>query len=376
MQKVDLRKVLDMLVNEEQEGAEGLLHQWFVEKTKSIHENLMQEDDDILEDDNLTKSIEDDQNDIEAEEYFGEDDLGTEDEDESEDPESVDAAANANATSDIENDDFDNDRPDGEMTGDASDMSTDPQAIQDQFADLQSDLARLKAEFTKLTGGDQADSTPDMDSDPDADMANMSAPTEESLDEDDFDDLDESRESDKEKMAKLRAKKDGKKTEDDNLDESSESNKEKMAKLRAKKDNKKTEDNDLDDLDESFMLEPVASAGLNTPRYSGDGGKVVTHNKSPIPQNAPDKRVGGRAVEIRSEVHKGVEREMAPKVKQNALRKNQIKSTSDSLEAVGSLGPKNALLNRSKEIYPDKQNNKSLLGSTGSDLRGNFMKRK
>ena len=348
MQKVDLRKVLDMLVNEEQEGAEGLLHQWFVEKTKSIHENLMQEDDDILEDDNLTKSIEDDQNDIEAEEYFGEDDLGTEDEDESEDPESVDAAANANATSDIENDDFDDDRPDGEMTGDASDMSTDPQAIQDQFADLQSDLARLKAEFTKLTGGDQADSTPDMDSDPDADMANMSAPTEESLDEDDFDDLDESRESDKEKMAKL----------------------------RAKKDNKKTEDNDLDDLDESFMLEPVASAGLNTPRYSGDGGKVVTHNKSPIPQNAPDKRVGGRAVEIRSEVHKGVEREMAPKVKQNALRKNQIKSTSDSLEAVGSLGPKNALLNRSKEIYPDKQNNKSLLGSTGSDLRGNFMKRK
>ena len=71
MQKVDLKKVLDLVINEEMDSASGLLHQWLVEMTKSIHESLMQEDDDVLESDDLTNGIEDDQKEIDSEEYFG-----------------------------------------------------------------------------------------------------------------------------------------------------------------------------------------------------------------------------------------------------------------------------------------------------------------
>jgi hypothetical protein len=283
-----------MLVNEEQDSAEGLLHQWFVEKTKSIHERMIQEDD-IFETDDLTKPIEDDQDEIEAEEYYGEDDdspMGDED----------DGAIDADAASDVEADDGSDDdmTSDSDVPADVTTMATDPKAIQDQFADLQSDLARLKAEFAKITGIDTPDSDSSMDPDMDSSMDSTSSPDASGL------------EDPKESMFS---------------------------------------EQDFADLEESFELEKVPTPDMDGTRYAGAGGKVpnLPKTNSLALQKGPD-IMKGKPVEINSPEYKGGwKRQEAPAVKQGPLARNQVKTSTDNLEAVPPMGPKGALLNSTKD---------------------------
>jgi hypothetical protein len=293
MQKVDLKKVLDMLVNEEQDSAEGLLHQWFVEKTKAIHERMIQEDD-IFETDDLTKSIEDDQDAIEAEEYYGEDEdspMGDED----------DGAIDADAASDVEADDGSDDdmAGDTDVPADVTTMATDPKAIQDQFADLQSDLARLKAEFAKITGMDASDTS--MDPTADSTATDPSAP---SADASELDDPMESIFTEE----------------------------------------------DFADLEESFELEKVTGHDMTTPEYAGAGGKFTGTDTRSIALNKGPDIMKGKPVEIKSPEYKGGwNRQEAPPVKQGPLARNQVKKSTDDLEEVPPMGPKGALLNSTKD---------------------------
>lgn len=115
MQKVDLNKVLEMLINEEHEEATGLLHEWFVDMSKNVHESLMSEDD-------AAQDIADDQEAIESEEFYGE---AEEDEvagDEVEAGEEVEAEEAAEETVEVNK------------------------------ADLEAVMANLEAEFAALMG--------------------------------------------------------------------------------------------------------------------------------------------------------------------------------------------------------------------------------
>lgn len=133
MQKVDLNKVLEMLINEGQEEATGLVHEWLVQMSKSVHESLMQEDDAAL-------GIEDDQDAIESEEFYSE-------------------------------------AEDEEDTGaEAEELGNEPGAeaeetVEVNKADLEAVMDNLKAEFAALMGGEEVADDSDMDADFDMDAA-------------------------------------------------------------------------------------------------------------------------------------------------------------------------------------------------------------
>lgn len=314
MQKVDLNKVLEMLINEEQEQATGLLHQWFVEKSKSVHESLMQDDDAVLEGD-LAQEIEDDKNEIEAEEHFSE----AEGEEGEEEVADVDAAP------------VDMEAPAAEVEPEAS--------PEEQVEDLEARLEFLKAEFAKIT------QIADLDQPLDAD-AGAEGEAEIEVADDDMADLDAP-------------------AADADLEEP----KEESLAFEAE------EVDEFADLEESFKLEPVKDPALNGGKEIGAAGASLSVNdKSPIPQKKGEARVGGAAVEIKAKEHKGFEREAAPEVKARPLLKNQVKKAADDLEAVSKEGDKSAKLNSKDGFGSDSP--KSPIGAGAADLRGSDLKRK
>ena len=180
MQKVDLNKVLEMLINEEQNEAQGLLHEWFVEMSKSVHESIMQEDD------QLSKDIEDDQEAIKSEEFYSE----AEDEEVEGDEEVLD----------------------GDVEVGEEDSEKEEEPVEDRVADLEAEMARLKAEFNTIVGleepehgvdingdgviGNEDSSVEELEDSEEAEEVEESDEVEESFElldlEEDFDDLEES----------------------------------------------------------------------------------------------------------------------------------------------------------------------------------------
>lgn len=342
MQKVNLEQVLELLINEEHEEASNLLHTWFVGKSKEIHESLMQEDDDILEDERL-QDIQDDKDEIESEEYFGEDDLGDEDSDVIDGEEEV-------AGDEVEGD------IDGEEAADdiAAELGADDEAgeeaVEDKVEDLEAQLADLKAEFEKLMGGEEeaagefGDDEAGDEFGGDEVVADLDEPAEESF-------AFESEEV----------------SEDEEAVEESEEVSEDEEVV--------SEDEDFDDLTESFELEAVADPNLSGDKEVGDDGdKIAVNDVSPIPQKKGADRVGGKPVEIKAKEHKGYEREASPEVKSKPLLKNQVKNAKADLTSVSKEGDKSAVLNKKDGFGSDSP--KSPIGAGAADLRGSDFKRK
>lgn len=160
---------------------------------------------------------------------------------------------------------------------------------------------------------------------------------------------------------------------DDDDDGSNEDEKEED---EVEEGNADDEEDKFDDLEESFELERVNDPHLDGYKTIGsDNEKFNRNDRSPIPNNSPDDRVGGEPVEIRAEEYDGVDRQPSPEVKQVPLRKNQVKNAADDLESVGSKGPKDALLNKERELFPDDNKSKSPIGAGAFDLRGKALKR-
>lgn len=336
MAKVDLNQVLDLLINEEREEASKLLHNWFVEVSKGIHESLMQEDDEVLEDERL-QDIEDDKNDIESEEYFGEGDLDDDSAEGGEEDADADAEVGAEGG---EEPSFG-----GEGAPEAEEVP-----VEDRVEDLEATLAALKAQFAELMGGTEPADAPEMGAELDAPVGDEQFPAEESF-------AFESEESEDEDKLE-----EGEKSEDDEdkLDEGEET---------------VFEDDDFVDLEESFELEPVADPKLNGGKEIGsDGASVSVNDKSPIPQKKGPDRVGGKPVEIKAKEHKGYERETAPSVKSQGLLKNQVKNAKADLTSVSKEGDKSAMLNKKDGFGSDSP--KSPIGAGAADLRGSDLKRK
>lgn len=322
MKTVDLNKVLEMLINEEQSEASSLLHEWFVEKTRQVHEELMQEDD------SLSGDIEDDQEAIESEEFY------SESEDESDDMDDME---------DMEDESHDDDDDD-------DDHESAEETIADTIEDLEAVMARLKAEFAEITGDDdtaedeveEADVTTDIET-TDAEMVMDSEDTEES-EEVDFVESEENSEESLEEAS------------DDDSDEITES------------------EDDFADLEESWTLEPVKDPNLDGGKEIGShGAKVNVNDTSPIPQKKGPDRVGGKAVEIKAKEHVGFDRETPPATKEKPLRKNQVKKSMDNNKTMSKEGDKSAMLNSKAGFGSDSP--KSPIGGGAADLRGNDFKR-
>lgn len=435
MKTVDLNKVLEMLVNEEQTEAAGLLHEWFVERSKQIHEELMSEDN------SLSQDIEDDQEAIESEEFYGEA--------QGDDAESDDAEAEAE---DEMSDDMDDGMSDD--MGDGDEMSPES-SISDTIEDLEAVMARLKAEFAEITGeageeevteadgsGKQIDYSQIELIDDDeyefltdaphgeigevktgvvkgykwartgvtADIAYVTKVID--FDEDEDDALDEFRNEAEALLDKEVAKQglkaplmsykvgtygvyDSKTNEDIGhaliyytagnftgtptyqeipYTDGTSGDPIREESVTESEDEVTEDEDDFDDLEESWTLESVKDPSLDGGKEIGShGAKVAVNDKSPIPQKKGSERVGGKAVEIKSDHHEGHDLETSPEVKARPSLKNQVKKATDGQAKVSKEGDKSAMLNSKAGFGSDSP--KSPIGQA-TDLRGSDFKRK
>lgn len=324
MQDANLKEILNLIINEDTDKANVLLHQWFVEQTKAVHENMMQEDD-------ITSSIKDDQDAVKAEEFYGESDLSDDEGDD--DSDDIDSEAAADVEDGSSDDDGLDDISD-EIPADVTSVTTDPDVIKDQFSDLQADLARLQKEFDMMTGADTglSDDMSDDMTDDSMDLEN----TEESVTEDadsDMDDADADSDAD--------AGNDGDNAGEDDLDESFFS------------------DLDFDELAEAVAMKPV-KVSTKDGKEVGAEGTISQNKKSTLPQKTMTNRQGGTPVKIKSEEHSGFAREKSPTTKSNKTGDNSNACFMDGTSKVPSKGDSKAELNKTQ----GKVNDKSVISGT------------
>ena len=146
MSHKQLEKVLEHLLNHDQEAAGDLLHSYFVEKGRGIYESMIQSDEQIEEEiggdpvHDFEEEVIADEAEIENEEMFSEEDGDM-------DPE---AAADEMS-------------PDAEMP--AGDMEAAPEdetksSVEDAIMDVEDAISALKAEFDKLVNGEGEEAAP------------------------------------------------------------------------------------------------------------------------------------------------------------------------------------------------------------------------
>jgi hypothetical protein len=157
-------KIIESLVNGDEASASDLLHEAFVEKAREIWNDIV-EADEIVEDgvaeeeieeairgeeaDNFLDDIETDEEEIEAEEAFGED----------EEPEMDDLEAADELGGDEEM------APDFDMDGETDEHEEEHGDIEDKLVSVEDALDDLKAEFAKIMGDDEVEGEADMDMD-------------------------------------------------------------------------------------------------------------------------------------------------------------------------------------------------------------------
>jgi len=173
-------EMLEKLVNEDRKGAEELFHEIVVEKSRTIYENLLEDDMEDLDVNEASKDDEEDDKDEdekEVDEASDNDDEETneatdEDEktDESKDEEVDEASKDEEVAEEIPteltpegDDDMGGDPADDMMAdiedGDDEDKPEGDEEIEDRVVDLEDALDDLKAEFEKMMGdkGEEGD---------------------------------------------------------------------------------------------------------------------------------------------------------------------------------------------------------------------------
>jgi hypothetical protein len=307
-----LEKVLELLINENEKEASALLHEWFVEKAREIHNQLIEEEDSVLEDEAGDEMA--------AETFYeeGEDEEG-------EDMDMDDAEMEVDA-------DLGDEEGPEDMEGE------EPVELDDRMDDLEAELAELKAEFEKLMGDEEGD---DMGGDMDADMGDdMDADMGDDMGDDMDADMPE--EEPKESMGFGEGVYESE-DEDEDLEEA------------------KDEDEDLDesfdldedefaDLEESAMSMLQSVKNQNSEAEVAAGKKVTVQKTSPLPSHPTDKRVeGGKPVQRKSTEYSGYNMETPPAVKQGTGAKspsNVMKKSKDALHSAPKAGAGSALLNK------------------------------
>ena len=322
MRNTKLLKVMDYLINEQEDKARELLHQIFIEKARAIHESMihdeMDEDDEVLggnEGRGLAHEIEDNKNKIVDEEHYGDgtmedidlddavDDLSDDDQDEDDDMMSHDE----------DDDDMIDDEDEDEvvMSDDEEDEEEDDE--DERIHDLEQAIEDLKAEFDAIKHNEEHGSEHDS--------------------EDEHDEDEHEEEVDENWMQ-------------DDLDES------------------------FDDLDESLELEEVPVNMKKSGEVgSGKFSRTEVNTKSPVASNRVSLN-GAEPVKIRSKDANGFARQSAPSsTEMKGASSNRRKKASDGMSTVSKEGNSRALLNKDRSEGFGAQNTKSPLGSTGTTPR-------
>ncbi len=202
MANTKLLKVMDYLINEQEDKARELLHQIFIEKARAIHEEMSARDADMEEDmlrgnmgEKLADQIDADMHEIKSEQQYAIED---------EDMEVDDAVEDLGDELDMDDEDVDDVDVEDEVEVDMSDEEDEEDMDMDMGADeeegehdeheeihdLEQAIAELKAEFEALKqeveGGEHSDEMADADEE----EVDEAWETEDEMDED-FDSLDE-----------------------------------------------------------------------------------------------------------------------------------------------------------------------------------------
>ena len=146
MSQKTLEKVLEHLLNHEQEAAGELLHNYFVEKGRSIYENMIQTDEQIEEEiggdpvSSFEEEVMADHDEIDEEEMFSEDEEDGDDDMLGMD----DMGGEEEGGEDFEMGSEEAGEEEGEVA-----------AVKDAMMDVEDAISALKAEFDKLVNGEE-----------------------------------------------------------------------------------------------------------------------------------------------------------------------------------------------------------------------------
>jgi hypothetical protein len=153
-------EMLDLLVNEDKEGAEALFHEIVVEKSRDIYESLLEDDAEIEEesDEEVDEATDEevDESDEDLDESEDEDDDDDEEMEEGFDLDEFEVEAD----DDMGGDPMDDMMGDIEG-GDDEEGEEDEGDMEDRVEDLEDALEDLKAEFEKMMAGDEGDEEAD-----------------------------------------------------------------------------------------------------------------------------------------------------------------------------------------------------------------------
>ncbi len=395
-----LERVHSLLINEENEQAEALFHEAFVEAAREIHKKVMEEEDwlnDEEVDEDFDISVANDEIDAEEqnENYLSADDMISETDEvwsqdiegmvaEGMDPDSIVAAMESQYGPDGSvfassylglgeaGDGVEDEEGFGDEVGDegpVDDLEGDLEGegdLGDRIADLESELEALKAEFEELEGGDDDDDGEELG---DEDFGDEE-PTEEGYDEDVY-----------EGEEALASKKGGSPDPAYNNDGATLNDRRTFktgsgATAKVAADRREVKDDDgiyeededdsdeVDAIEESFELEPVTVKRMGDGEYVGAagafGGKGPT--RSPTPGTPAAKR---QLTDIKQvDVNKGVTAKpdyvgtpSADKFGYDKAkkRKNVRDHALEDMETVPTPGDSNALIDTTeKEFGKDK----------------------
>ena len=211
-----LLKVMDYLINEQEDKARDLLHQIFIEKARAIHEEMLSDEEHEMggdEGEDLGHDIEAHKEEIESEEHYGDGTMEDVDLDDAVEDLTVSAGDDEDADDvdvDVEDDDMDmdaeDDMDDEEMDADMdadeaemdADMDHDEEAEGERLKDIEQAIEELTAEFEAMKAelhGEHGDAEMHDDVDQEETVDEGWMDDTDDL-EDDYDDLDEAVELD------------------------------------------------------------------------------------------------------------------------------------------------------------------------------------
>lgn len=322
-----LEKVLELLINENDKQASALLHEWFVEKAREIHNQLVEEDDSVLEDEH--------EDEVAAETFY-------EDGDEEEGDMDVE---DAEMELDADMEDGDEEVKDGEgMDGyKAEELSATLHGLEDE-------LDALKAEFAELMGDDYEEDSEE--------ESEESEESEEDYEEDSEEDMDMEDMGDKEEPIEENiydTEGEGSRDAEDFIgagygdmdgvyegDEDDEMGLDEEFAL---------DEDEFADLEESAMALLSTVPGKNSEAEVGAAAvkKLSVNTQSPVPQHKTEDRIAGEPVQRKSSEHNGFGMESAPATKIGNGAKSPInaeKKSKDPLTKVSRDGDSSAKLNQ------------------------------
>ena len=294
-----LLKVMDYLINEQEDKARELLHQLFIEKARAIHEELMSEDD--MEEETLGgdkglglgDEIRSDIEEVENEEHYGDGTMEDVDLDDAVDDLSDELGDDEDEVDVADHDDEE------DMDADAEEMDHDEESQEERISDLEQEIEELKALYADLNDGGT--------------HHEEEGEEEEGVDENWMD-------------------------ETDDLEE-------------------------WDDLEESLDLETVAVNAKKAAEVgSGKFARPEANTKSAVASNAPNMN-GAKPVVTKSKNHSGYGMESAPTSGDMKLGDNRRKKSTQDTSHVSKEGSTKALINKDRSEGFGAPNQKSPIGS-------------